>query len=260
MGWRKSLMILVLVITIAIVAGLAFLIWFRQKEKVLEDVSVHENESLTLFVPGSHGSAISFGGMIKRLDRYQLGNFSYTVNIHSDKTFTEIKRKGFQPNGMVQLIFDDNTDPKAENEQLFVYLQSLKKSGIQTVNLIGHSTGGPMSTDFLMKYGNDKTIPEIKKFASISGDFKLPLSKKYIAAGKKIPKELKVLNIAGKIWGFDTDGLVPLKQVTVMKDIFKGNVASYQYVEIDGSPLSAFHFMLHENPQIDKLVAEFLWQ
>lgn len=259
MWWGKILIVLGMITGLILVARFLFLLWFHQKEKVLENVSVAKNDSLTLFIPGTHGGAISFGGMIKRLDKYQLGNFSYTVKIHSDKTFTELKRKGFQPNGMIQLIFDDNTDAKAENEQLFTYMQYLKKLGIQNVNLVGHSTGGPMSTDFLIKYGKNNTIPKIKKFISISGDFKLPLPNAYINDGKKLPKDLKALNISGKIWGFETDGLVPLKEVIVMKDIFKENVASYRYVELDGSPLSTFHFMLHENPEVDKLVAEFLW-
>lgn len=255
--WKK---VLVLFLTIIISFILVFFIWFRQREQLLNKARVEPHaKTVTLFVPGYGGNRTSFGGVVSRLDRYHLGTFSERTYIKADGTFTQQKQQGFGNNSMVQLLFEDSREPAKEVQQIYPYLQYLKRQGFDKMNLVGHSTGGPMSVDILTTYPNDSTIPKPEKLVSIGGDFPLHPSPTYLAAGEKLPKDLQVLAIAGNIWGYPTDGLVKETEVRAIEPVVKSHVENYQFRIIDGSPLTAFHFMLHENPEIDKMIAEFLW-
>lgn len=255
--WKK---VLVLLLTILIGLTLVFFIWFRQREQLLNEVKVEPHEkTVTLFVPGYGGNRTSFGGVVSRLDRYHLGTFSERAYIKANGKFTQQKQQGFGNNSMVQLLFEDSREPAKEVQQIYPYLQYLKRQGFDKMNLVGHSTGGPMSVAILTTYPNDSSIPKPEKLISIGGDFPLHPSSSYLATGEKLPKDLHVLAIAGNIWGHPTDGLVKEAEVRGIEPVIKSRVKSYQFKIIDGSPLTAFHFMLHENSEVDKLVAEFLW-
>ncbi|WP_438713895.1 alpha/beta hydrolase [Enterococcus sp. AZ109] len=255
--WKKVLIFFGPIILILV---LGFFLWFRQQEQVLTEVKVEpHSKTVTLFVPGYGGNRTSLGGVVSRLDHFDLGTFSYRTSIDSDGHFSEEKQQGYGDNSMIQLLFADNKDPKKEVKQIYPYLQHLKEQGFDKMNLVGHSTGGPMSVAIMTTYSDDPSIPKPEKLISIGGDFPLHPNQAYLAEGKKLPKDLKVLAIAGNIWGRPTDGLVKEAEVKAIEPVIDGNVASYQFKIIDGSPLTAFHFMLHENPTIDKMIAEFLW-
>ncbi|MEO1770672.1 alpha/beta hydrolase [Candidatus Enterococcus ferrettii] len=246
----------------AIIVGLivVFFLWFRQREQLLNEVKVEPHtKTVTLFVPGYGGNRTSFGGVVNRLDRYDLGTFSERTYIKSDGKFSQQKQAGFGNNSMVQLLFEDSRAPEKEVKQIYPYLQYLKAQGFDKMNLVGHSTGAPMSVAILTTYPNDSTIPKPEKLISIGGDFPLHPSESYLASGEKLPSDLAVLTIAGNIWGRPTDGLVKETEVRAIEPVVEPYVKSYQFVIINGSPLTAFHFMLHENPVVDKLIAEFLW-
>lgn len=255
--WKK-----VLVFFLAIIISLIsiFFIWFRQREQLLNEVKVEPHaKTVTLFVPGYGGNRTSFGGVVSRLDRYNLGTFSERTYIKTDGKFMQQKQHGFGDNSMVQLLFEDSRKPTKEVEQIYPYLQYLKTQGFDRMNLVGHSTGGPMSVAILTTYPNDPTIPKPEKLISIGGDFPLHPSPSYLASGEKLPRDLQVLAIAGNIWGHPTDGLVKETEVKAIEPVVEPYVESYLFRIIDGSPLTAFHFMLHENPEVDKMIAEFLW-
>lgn len=257
--WQRIL--LMIFSLIVLLTGSGWFYFTHRAALILGPAEVPQKESsVTVFVPGFNGNEVSFGGMIKRLSDYQLGTFSYTVKIHKDGTYSEIKHMGYHTNNMIQLLFDDNRNPKAEVREWYPYMKHLKKAGFNTINFVGHSTGGPMSFAFMTTYAKDKDLPQFNKFVSLGGDFPVPPKKSDIAAGKRLPQSLQVLTIAGEVWGSESDGMVKLSEVTAIKPLVKPNVKDFQFKIISGPPFIAFHYMLHENPAIDKRIASFLWQ
>lgn len=257
--WQRIL--LRAVTAIVLLAGLSWFYFTHRTELILGHAKVPQSDaSVTVFVPGYHGNEASFGGMISRLSTYNLGTFSYTVKIHKDGSYSEIKHDGYRTNNMIQLLFDDSRNPTAEVKEWYPYMKHLKKSGFNTVNFVGHSTGGPMSFAFMTTYAKDPDLPHFNKFVSLGGDFPVPPKQSDITAGKKLPKNLKVLTIGGRVWGSDSDGMVKLLEVAAIKPLVKPNVKSFQFKIVSGPPFIAFHYMLHENPAIDKTIANFLWR
>lgn len=218
-----------------------------------------KNEEMTLLIPGYGGNRISFGGIARRWRADHLGTFDAVVRIHADGTYTVKKVDGRGKNNYIQVLFDDNRAPAREVAELHPFVAHLAHQGIRRINFVGHSTGGPTSVAFMAAYSQDAAMPKFAKLVNLGGDFPKKISPAELAQGKRLPPDLKVLNIAGRLWNMKTDGLVPLAQVKGLEKIIDPHKFDYRLVEITGSPLKAFHFMLHENRQIDHLIARFLW-
>lgn len=69
------------------------------------------------------------------------------------------------------------------------------------------------------------------------------------------PKNIAVLAIGGNIWGTRSDWQVPLASV----QHFAKTVPQTKLITITGSPLTAYHSALHQNPQVDRDIAQFLF-
>lgn len=257
--WHK-IMLLVLSITILLASGLFGWIYYRKQS--LKDVTVKQTNIPTIFVPGYGGNRTSFDGMLDRLDEFDLAKRAYIPYIEENGTIEMDKAAGFtEHNPTIQLLFQANQNPPLEVKQMYAFMQLLKqKYEIKEVNMVGHSTGATMTYDYLIKYSNDDSVPKVNKFVSIAGDFPIKPSSHMLTTGKKLSKDLEVLNIGGNMWDTNGDGMVKMSEVLSLKKLVTGHVKSYELVVINGGFLNAFHLSLHENPDVDKRTIEFLYK
>lgn len=161
-----------------------------------------------------------------------------------------------------------------------VVMAARKKWHFQTMNLVGHSMGN-IDIMYLLLDHHQQPIPQLKKQVVIAGHFNggigfgyptgSTISKSgrpskeeihYAAMAKQryfYPHGAKVLNIYGDCKdGSHSDGDVPVNSARSLKYLVKPQADTYHEVEIKGP--AAQHSRLHHNPQVNRLLINFLWQ
>lgn len=232
-------------------------VWWYRQSKFLHNVNVKKSEVPTLFIPGYMGNRLSFGGMIFRLDHYGMGTSAMTIRVSAKGEITFAQKTSLKTkNPLIQVLFENNRNERLQAAQLSKVLIQLKRNyHINKVNLVGHSSGGNIVFDYLIsKDAKNSWAPQVVKYVNIATTF--PGREK---SGKNLNPNLRVLNIAGNIWNLKTDGGIPLKEDLYLKKIVKPYVKDYRAEVINGSPLTAYHSMLHENGEVDRDVARFLF-
>jgi uncharacterized alpha/beta hydrolase family protein len=237
----------------------------------------------TIFLHGFKGGPMSFGNMIDRFQDSNWGSKRMVVYVRSDG---ELSIRGGIPHNMnplIQVLFEDN---RASIEDQTVWMQSVmstlyEKHGIKKANLVGHSMGGLASASFLMQ-NQKEGYPTIHKLAVIASPFEGIEKEAYFknnsgpatvdlrpesAALQKLfnhkddfDQEVEVLAIAGVINPKDPekaqwDGLVHTSSVRSLSKIVP--FGNYKEHLVYGK--AATHSGLHEHPQVDQLLGEFLW-
>lgn len=234
----------------------------------------------TVFIHGYGGTINSFGGMIQRLSSERKTKKEMLITVQSDgslKVDGELSKKKDNPS--IQVLFTANKDTEwNQTEWIYTVLKYLKQQGVDQVNLVGHSMGGVSSLRYLTTYGQPNDAPTINKFISIGAPFNdftessesiddvlkngpsVQASRytDYQNGVANVPSKLPILLVAGKLNKETvTDGTVPLNSALATFSLLKdhGNPIKYQ---IFTGP-NAQHSQLHENLNVDKTVADFLW-
>ncbi|MBU5359763.1 alpha/beta fold hydrolase [Enterococcus raffinosus] len=234
----------------------------------------------TVFIHGYGGTINSFGGMIQRLSNERKTKKEMLITVQSDgslKVDGELSKKKDNPS--IQVLFTANKDTEwNQTEWIYTVLKYLKQQGVDQVNLVGHSMGGVSSLRYLTTYGQPNDTPTINKFISIGAPFNdftessesiddvlkngpsVQASRytDYQNGVANVPSKLPILLVAGKLNKETvTDGTVPLNSALATFSLLKdhGNPIKYQ---IFTGP-NAQHSQLHENLNVDKTVADFLW-
>lgn len=237
----------------------------------------------TVFIHGYGGTINSFGGMIQRLSNEGKTKKEMLITVQADGTLNvdgQLSKEKDNPS--IQVLFAANKDNEwNQTEWIYNVLKYLKQQGVDQVNLVGHSMGGVSSLRYLTTYGQPNDASEIKKFIAIGAPFNdfddtannqsiddllqngpNTLASRYVDYSKginNVPNKLPVLLLAGKLNENDmSDGTVPLSSALAAYSLLKthGNPIDYQI--FTGS--NAQHSQLHENPAVDKAVANFLWK
>ncbi|MBM6613698.1 alpha/beta hydrolase [Desemzia sp. RIT804] len=237
----------------------------------------------TLFIHGYGGAEGSFNGMLSRFEFDNFGNKVLTVTVQPNGTVSDTGTWGDQlDNPLIQVLFADNKSSELnQTEWIKAVLNYLNQTyQIEEVNLVGHSMGGVSSFRHLITYGNDDSLPMVNKFIAIGAPFNnfvsgneeqtidaliqngpIVLSERYsdyAASIQYYPKTTKMLNIVGDLEdGSEGDGTVPIRSSLAIGYLMQTNEFEYQDEIIAGS--QAHHSQLHENTQVDELVANFLW-
>lgn len=228
---------------------------FRERE--LDHLLLVHNRTATLYLPGLGGNALSTGHMINVLDRHQIGKKVLIIHVKQDGSLQVEKTGEFGNNNpLIQVLFADNQYPKTEGNQLISVMRLLyDKYQIRNVNFVGHSSGGDIAFYYMIHAHNLNNLPRPNKVVTIGGDFNA--TKEQL---KLLPNDLNVLNIAGEIGNIGSDGLESVKEVKSQGSHLKPYVGHYKYLLYRRwNPLLSFHSMLHENPDIDKIMAQFLF-
>lgn len=246
--------------------------------------TIQKSSIPTLFIHGYSGGDNSFGGMIRRMEKNNLTNKELVLTVSVDG---EVKEKGQltgkENNPSIQVIFEDNKNNEWNQAEwiknCLTYIRD--NYGITQVNLVGHSMGGASSLRYLTTFGDDTSLPKINKFVGIAAPFNnfVELSNgetiddlinngptvqseryaEYVNGIEKISKDMKVMIIAGDVEdGSISDEAVPVADALSVVSLFKTHGNEVQEQIFYGK--SAQHSKLHENTEVDQLVADFLWK
>lgn len=248
-----------------------------------DPLTINQSTIPTLFIHGYEGTEGTFNGMLSRLEASDLGEKVLTVTVQPDGSVSETgswQDQGINP--LIQVLFADNKNNEwNQADWIKAVLSYLKETHqIDEVNLVGHSMGGVSSFRYLVTYGNEDTLPTVNKFIAIGAPFNdfvtgnetqtldalsqngpSVISDRYgdfSAAIQQYPSSTKMLNIVGNLQdGSEGDGTVPVRSGLAIGYLMQTNGLDYHVEEIEGA--QAHHSQLHENVNVDKLVAEFLW-
>ena len=140
--------------------------------------------------------------------------------------------------------------------------------------------GGVSGLRYLGTYGQDTSLPKIEKFVSIGAPFNdfidtsqqqtietelengpTEKSSRYLDYQEMInvvPEKLPILLIGGQLSLTDlSDGTVPLSSALAVNALLRQRGTQVTSQIIKGE--NAQHSQLHENPEVDQLLIEFLW-
>lgn len=245
--------------------------------------SENELEAIpTLFIPGYFGNRLSFGRLLNRLTRQYHAHKSMVVKVGRHG---EIRVSGqlSRSKAMIQVLFAHKSSrPQQQAVWLSEICELLKtRYGVEQVNLVGHSMGC-ITIFWFLTHQSKMTPVDVKHVVAIAGPFNdseiarstdqvdaYPLNAKgpvkrmpiYRALSQRIfaiPKDIKVLNIAGRISNSQQDdGEVSLNSAFSLRYILREPAAQYHELVIRGR--RATHRLLHENAIVDKSIAKFIW-
>jgi len=194
-------------------------------------------------------------------------------------------KKGVR-NPIVEVNYQDNKNGNYHTDgrwakNVVVALQ--RTYHIRQMNMVGHSMGNMAIVYYLLDNAHDPKLPKLQKQVDIAGHFNgilgvndEPNRMKLAADGRptkldadyrgllklrqRYPKnQIKVLNIYGdKNDGTHSDGDVSNASSISLRYLVAKRAKSYQEEKILGA--RAQHSRLHDNPQVDKLLLNFLWK
>jgi uncharacterized alpha/beta hydrolase family protein len=255
----------------------------NSSSEVPESSSAGQDDRPTLFIHGYGGTFYTFSRMLARFEEANYGEKLLTIDVEPDGSISESGTwQDGSPNPFIQVIFADKNNNEWNQadwiKAVLVYLKTTYQ--IDEVNLVGHSMGGVSSLKYLVVYGNEATQPVVKHFVALGSPFNdlvegnenltikelhqngpLVLSgryNEYSVAIRQYPASIKMLNIVGDIGdGSKSDGTVSVNSGLSIGYLMETNNFDYREHLITGKYSS--HTKLHENRQVDKLIAEFLW-
>lgn len=260
---------------------------FLQKRASFKQLTIGEEVATipTVLIHGTNGTRRSLGGMIARWDKQGVAYKALDVEISkAGKLQLNGHWQSFRTHKhpLVQVIFKEGDPPEWQQgawvkEVLLLLKQHL---GIEEVYLMGHSMGGVAGLRYIVDNSFDPSLPRVKKLVVVGAPFNGEIvdssgrtaydlgpngpvhaseTYRYFHTYRKsIPKSLAVFNVYGDLKnGSRSDGFVSVDSARALGFLVKGKVASYREHLVLG--LKAQHSLLHENQQIDRLVAHFLW-
>ncbi|WP_088809109.1 MULTISPECIES: alpha/beta hydrolase [Listeria] len=252
----------------------------KQTVKAKADVKKPREIAIpTLFVHGYAGTKNSLGGMIKRLESQNDATKSLVITVKSDGTLDITGNYDkFSHNPLIQVLFENNKSSMVNQTEWLKTVGKALKSDyhITKMNAVGHSMGGVSLTNYVEQTGNDAAYPTLEKLVLIGaplnglaiGNSAYDLTDtgpkteteryaNFIQHQASIPKSLEVYTIAGdKLDGTKSDGSVPVSSALSGKFIFS-DILNYEEKVFEGS--NAEHSKLHENPEVDAVIGDFLW-
>ncbi len=231
-----------------------------------------------------------------------INSMKYLVNVAKDQGVTQdvviayVSRDGDvtlegdfsknTKNPLVQIVLEDNTQVDLNENALWIrnVLEKLKqKYGIKHFNFVAHSMGNVSFAQYMIDYGEDTSLPQLKKQVNIAGTFNgvIGLNEEYneikvdhqgkpsrmnppyqefmqlksIYKGKNI----EVLNIYGDVLdGTHSDGRVSNSSSQSLKYLLGGSPKSYKEIKYEGD--EAQHSALHDNAEAANAMIQFLWE
>ncbi|WP_268912776.1 alpha/beta hydrolase [Lentilactobacillus sp. SPB1-3] len=240
------------------------------------------NRVPTLFVPGFFGNRFSFGRLLSRLVNGFHANKSMVIVVKRDGSLKVIGALD-KSRPLIQILFSKKTVRVKEQTTAIMKIINLLNSdySINKVNLVGHSMGS-ISVIWSATNMGKQTHTVINKVVTIAGPFNdievatnargieqtelnadgpVSRSKVYQVLSetiKDLPTNTQILNIGGiSDSKSNSDGAVSINSVRSLGFIVRQITKRYQELIITGK--NASHRLLHENHQVDKSLAEFLW-
>ncbi|WP_230082348.1 MULTISPECIES: alpha/beta hydrolase [Streptococcus] len=186
-------------------------------------------------------------------------------------------------NPIVEVNYQDNRNADYHQDARYakaVVMKLQETYGFTKMNMVGHSMGNMSILFYLLDNAHDQNLPQLQKVVHIANHVNglegrdLPadpsldeqtgqpkeMSTSYqelLALRDRYPKQqIDVLNVYGDLTD-QSDGSVLNVSSKSLKYLVSERATSYTEERITGK--GAQHSQLHENPEVDRLLLDFLW-
>ncbi|MCD2255595.1 alpha/beta hydrolase [Agrilactobacillus fermenti] len=237
-----------------------------------------------------HGFGSSPKAMAYLVDQARLANNNTsdiiaTVQDNGDFQLSQNIIKGVQyPLIRVQLA--SSRYPSDKTARIMSrFLRKLKQTyGIQQFDAVGHSAGAGAWIDYAINYAHESTQPHLQKVATLAVTVNgwigsgakgtkpntnqvaengrpavmTPGYKQLWQRRKQMPNQIQFLNVFGNLEdGSNSDGRVTVASARSLKYLVSSRAQHYEEVEVQKT--KAQHSQLRENPDVAKVVNQFLF-
>ena len=279
---KRSIIALSTFLFIALVS--LFLIYNRQT-KELNSRDYIQSSTPTLFFHGYGSSANAEKHMVEAARQAGVTQtiVTATVDRHAQVTLKgEIPKDATNPIVMVEFEDNRNPDYSQDGEYAAAVVRELQaRYGFKKMNFVAHSMGNMSILFYLLEHAQNEELPKLQKQVNIANHVNglegmdLPANltildsqlgqpsamsdsyQKLLGLREIYPQDqVEVLNIYGDFKN-QSDGSVLNVSSRSLKYLVIDNAKSYQEKRVTG-PL-AQHSQLHENPEVDRLLIDFLW-
>lgn len=244
----------------------------------------------TIFVHGLRGSSKTMANMLA--SAVQTGyHHLLTIHItHAGKLKIRGQWDATVAHPLIQVTFGNNQARLSFQvrwlHEVMIYLRG--QHGVQRINAVGHSAGSVALVAYAEAFGQDDWLPTIQKLVTIAGPFNgvigmneshntnflmangrpkviypksfwLPSFADLYQKRKHFPSETAVLNIYGDLQnGTHSDQYISTASARALKYLLSDVTPDFHEVRFSGS--GAEHSRLHDNPRVQRLVFDFLFQ
>lgn len=279
---KRSIIALSTFLFIALVS--LFLIYNRQT-KGLNSRDYIQSSTPTLFFHGYGSSANAEKHMVEAARQAGVTQtiVTATVDRHAQVTLKgEIPKDAINPIVMVEFEDNRNPDYSQDGEYAAAVVRELQaRYGFKKMNFVAHSMGNMSILFYLLEHAQNEELPQLQKQVNIANHVNglegmdLPANltildsqlgqpsamsdsyQKLLGLREIYPQDqVDVLNIYGDFKN-QSDGSVLNVSSRSLKYLVIDHAKSYQEKRVTG-PL-AQHSQLHENPEVDRLLINFLW-
>ena len=244
-----------------------------------------QSRTPTLFFHGYGSSANAEKHMVEAARQAGVTQTIITATVDSH---AQVSLKGDVPkdaiNPIVMVEFEDNRNPDyaQDGEYAAAVVRKLQaRYGFKKMNFVAHSMGNMSILFYLLEHAQNEELPQLQKQVNIANHVNglegmdLPANltilynhtgppsamsdsyQKLLGLREIYPQDqVDVLNIYGDFKN-QSDGSVLNVSSRSLKYLVIDNAKSYQEKRVTG-PL-AQHSQLHENPEVDRLLIDFLW-
>ncbi|RSJ73833.1 alpha/beta hydrolase [Streptococcus cristatus] len=279
---KRSIIALSSFLFIALVS--LFLIYNRQT-KELNSSDYIQSRAPTLFFHGYGSSANAEKHMVEAARQAGVTQTIVTATVDSH---AQVTLKGDIPkdavNQIVMVEFEDNRNANyaQDGEYAAAVIRELQaRYSFKKMNFVAHSMGNMSILFYLLEHAQNEEFPQLQKQVNIANHVNglegmdLPANltildsktgepsamsdsyQKLLGLREIYPQDqVDVLNIYGDFKN-QSDGSVLNVSSRSLKYLVIDNAKSYQEKRVTG-PL-AQHSQLHENPEVDRLLIDFLW-
>ncbi|MBC6977307.1 alpha/beta hydrolase [Streptococcus cristatus] len=279
---KRSIIALPSFLFIALIS--LFLIYNRQT-KELNSSDYIQSSTPTLFF---HGYGSSANAEKHMAEAARQAGVTQTIVTATVDRHAQVTLKGVIPkdaiNPIVMVEFEDNRNPDyaQDGEYAAAVVRELQaRYGFKKMNFVAHSMGNMSILFYLLEHAQNEELPQLQKQVNIANHVNglegmdLPANltildsktgepsamsdsyQKLLGLREIYPQDqVDVLNIYGDFKN-QSDGSVLNVSSRSLKYLVIDNAKSYQEKRVTG-PL-AQHSQLHENPEVDRLLIDFLW-
>ena len=207
-----------------------------------------------------------------------------TVDSHAQVSLKgEILKDAINPIVMVEFEDNRNANYAQDGEYAAAVVRKLQaRYGFKKMNFVAHSMGNMSILFYLLEHAQNEELPQLQKQVNIANHVNglegmdLPANltildnhtgqpsamsdnyQKLLGLREIYPQDqVEILNIYGDFKN-QSDGSVLNVSSRSLKYLVIDNAKSYQEKRVTG-PL-AQHSQLHENPEVDRLLIDFLWR
>ncbi|WP_182472288.1 alpha/beta hydrolase [Staphylococcus chromogenes] len=285
---KRIIGLLILIITVLIIAVVVVSLFQKRAHWEEQNKKQYVQEPTpTLFLHGYGGTKNSMKYLINQAEARGVTKYIVVAHVSRDGevTFDGKISKG-ATNPIVQIVLDDNTQGDLNENALWIrqVLEKLQKDyHVKQFNFVAHSMGNVSFAQYMIDYGRDASLPQLKKEVNLAGTFngvlgmneevnEIQVDRNGKPSHMNPPyqefmqlksiykdKNIDVLNMYGDLLdGTHSDGRVSNSSSKSLKYLLGDSPKSYQEVKYEGK--EAQHSALHENEEVAQQMIRFLWE